>query len=110
LKKSIVFFKYGLKTVLGKGGGFDVYLNLAVDYCIDHDVLSEFLQRYRAEVLGMLLEEFDVDKYERTLREEGHEEMAILTEKLLELNRLEDLKRMTKDADYRERLFREFGL
>jgi len=25
LKKSIVFFKYGLKTVLGKGGGFDVY-------------------------------------------------------------------------------------
>jgi len=26
LKKSIVFFKYGLKTVLGKGGGFDVYI------------------------------------------------------------------------------------
>lgn len=25
MKKSIVFFKYGLKTVLGKGGGFDVY-------------------------------------------------------------------------------------
>ncbi len=58
----------------------------------------------------MLLEEFDVDKYERSLREEGQDQMARLTEKLLELNRLEDVKRMTTDIDYREQLFREFGL
>lgn len=58
----------------------------------------------------MLLEEFDVDKYERSLREEGQDQMARLTEKLLELNRLDDLKRMAKDIDYREQLFREFGL
>ena len=48
--------------------------NMAIDYCIDHDILSEFLRKERAEVLGMLLEEFDVEKYERTLREEGIEE------------------------------------
>lgn len=86
----------------------------------------------------MLLEEFDADKYERCLREEGRKEgreegrkegreegrkegreegleegedrMASLIEKLLELNRMEDLKRIATDVDYRERLLREFGI
>lgn len=46
----------------------------AVDYCIENGILKEFLIKNRAEVLGMLLEEFDVKKYERTLRGEGREE------------------------------------
>lgn len=49
-------------------------LGLAIDYCIEHNILSEFLREYRAEVLGMLLEEFDVEKYERSLKEDGFEE------------------------------------
>ncbi len=49
-------------------------LNMAVDYCIEQGILSAFLRKNRAEVLGMLLEEFDAEKYERTLREEGREE------------------------------------
>ena len=48
-------------------------LNMAVDYCIEQGILSAFLRKNRAEVLGMLLEEFDAEKYERTLREEGRE-------------------------------------
>lgn len=46
----------------------------AVDYCIENGILEEFLRKNRAEVLGMLLEEFDVKKYERTLKNEGREE------------------------------------
>ena len=49
-------------------------LNMAVDHCIEKGILSSFLRKNRAEVLGMLLEEFDAEKYERTLREEGREE------------------------------------
>ena len=49
-------------------------LEEAVEYCIEHGILSEFLKRYRSEVLGMLLEEFDVEKYERTIKKEGYEE------------------------------------
>ena len=49
-------------------------LNMAVDHCIEEGILSSFLRKNRAEVLGMLLEEFDAGKYERTLREEGREE------------------------------------
>ena len=39
-------------------------LNRAVDSCIENGILKEFLLKNRAEVLGMLLEEFDVDKCE----------------------------------------------
>ncbi len=49
-------------------------LSDAVDYCIENGILAEFLKKNRAEVLGMLLEEFDAEKYERTLRSEGKEE------------------------------------
>ncbi|MCM1261530.1 MAG: hypothetical protein NC313_02315 [Butyrivibrio sp.] len=52
-------------------------LAMTIDYCIEHGILSEFLRNNRAEVLGMLLEEFDVEKYERTLRAEGKEEGVV---------------------------------
>ena len=46
-------------------------LNRAVNSCIEKGILKEFLLKNRAEVLGMLLEEFDAEKYERTIRSEG---------------------------------------
>lgn len=46
-------------------------LNEAVDYCIHNDILSDFLSKYSAEVVGMLLEEFDKEKYEKDLKAEG---------------------------------------
>lgn len=86
----------------------------AIDYCVDHGILHEVLKKYRAEVLGMLLEEFDVDKYERTIRmegiEQGIEQLSDLTCILLEQNRMQDVKRAMKDKKYRDKLFREFGL
>ena len=57
-------------------------LSRAIDDCIEQNILAEFLRTYRAEVLGMLLEEFDVKKYERTIRAEGRfEHMIILISK-----------------------------
>lgn len=49
-------------------------LNEAIEYCIDQHILENFLRKYRQEVLGMLLEEFDAEKYERSLKAEGWEE------------------------------------
>lgn len=46
----------------------------AVDYCIENGILEDVLRRKRSQVLGSILEEFDVEKYERTLRWEGREE------------------------------------
>lgn len=46
----------------------------AVDYCIENGILEDVLRRKRSQVLGSILEEFDVEKYERSLRREGKEE------------------------------------
>lgn len=51
-----------------------IALSRAIEYCIENGILKEFLLKNRAEVLGMLLEEFDAEKYESTLRSEGREE------------------------------------
>ncbi len=93
-------------------------LNVAIDYCMEHHILYEILREYRSEVLGMLLEEFDVDKYERTIRMEGVEqgiEQGIqranrLTQLLLEQNRIGDLSRSLQDEEYQKALFEEFHL
>ncbi|MDE6420223.1 MAG: hypothetical protein K2K87_06825, partial [Lachnospiraceae bacterium] len=76
--------------------------------------------------LGMLLEEFDVKKYERSLREEGREEGIEVGRKegqeeesaryskliciLLEQHREDDLRRAAKEPTYRKQLFEEFRL
>lgn len=97
-------------------------LNQAIDYCITHDILSNFLKKYRAEVLGMLLEEFDAKKYERTIRQEGigigveqgRREAMEYTNKLtcilISQNRIEDLLRAAQEPDYQWQLLQEFNL
>lgn len=85
-------------------------LDTAIAYCIDHDILSDFLRKYRAEVLGMLLEEFDVDKYERSIKAEERERINKLAAILIEQNRIADFKRSVKDPEYQEQLLREFDL
>ena len=106
------------RRYIAEGKTIQDALYTAINYCIKHGILSDFLKKYRAEVLGMLLEEFDVDKYERSLRAEGteygrqieRERINKLTCFLLEQNRITDLKRAAQDKAYQEELFREFDL
>lgn len=78
----------------------------------------------------MLLEEFDLDKYERSMKAAGKEEGIKIgikqgikqgikrgTERtnkltciLIEQNRIADLTRSAKEPEYQEKLFREFDL
>ena len=80
----------------------------------------------RAEVLGMLLEEFDAEKYERTIRSEGREEgreegteegreegkvevnrLGIL---LTEAGRSDEFLKSLSDRELQKKLVVEFGL
>lgn len=101
-------------------------LNKAIDYCIEKGILKEILLRNRAEVLGMLLEEFDAEKYERTLRGEGWEngreegrkegkeegELKInrLGTLLMEAGRSNEFLDSLSDRELQKRLLMEFGL
>ena len=46
----------------------------AVDYCIKHDILKDFLLANKAEVISMSIFEFDEELYKKSIREEGYEE------------------------------------
>lgn len=95
-------------------------LNKAIDSCIEKGILKEILLKNRAEVLGMLLEEFDVEKCERTLRSEGWEngrkegrkegELKInkLGTLLMEAGRSEEFLNSLSDRELQKRLLMEF--
>ena len=95
----------------------------AVDYCIGHDILADFLTKNRAEAIAVSIFEYDEEKHLNKEREaayqkgkyEGHKEGREKGEmRLLELmqiltnaGRSEDISRITTDAEYREQLYRE---
>ena len=58
----------------------------------------------------MLLREFDVEKYERSLREEGQIRVSELFRRLLSQDRLEELAQAANDIAYQEKLLREMGI
>ena len=47
---------------------------LAVDYCIAHEILKDFLLANKAEVVSMSIFEFDEELYKKSIREEGYED------------------------------------
>ena len=89
-------------------------LELAIDECIREGILEDFLRKNRAEVLMLCLFEYDQEKHMKDTYEEGVEDgerrMACLSEKLAEQNRIDDLVRATKDAEYREKLYLEMQI
>ena len=58
-------------------------VNLAVDWCIENNILKDLLSKYRAEVKDMCLFEYDEEKHMRYEREEGRREGKI--ENMIEL-------------------------
>lgn len=87
----------------------------AVDYCIESDILSDFLKKNRAEAIAMSIYEYDEKLHFETLLEEGRvqgREQGVnllnrLNSILIDTDRLDDLKRATKDKAYRELLMKE---
>ena len=98
----------------------------AINECIQEGILAEFLSKSKAEAIKMSIYEYDEERQRRFDKAEGLEEglkkgleqgiqqgvdrFATLTKILLEKGRLEELKRATDDAFYREKLFHEFEL
>lgn len=105
---------------------FEDAVNRAVDECIEEGVLTEFLSLRRAEVMNAFLTEYDEEKVLADIGQERYEDgkadgkaegitegehlFAELTEKLIGAARMDDLIRAAKDKDYRNQLYREYGI
>ena len=89
-----------------------------MNYCIEADILSEFLRKNRAEVIMLSIFEYDQEAHHKLLYEEGVEDGREQGERrlarvnklhsiLMDLGRLDDLKRATQDKAYQEQLMVE---
>ena len=89
-----------------------------MNYCIEADILSEFLRKNRAEVIMLSIFEYDQEAHHKLLYEEGVEDGREQGERrlarvnklhsiLMDLCRLDDLKRATGDKAYQEQLMVE---
>lgn len=84
----------------------------AVDYCIESGILSNFLRKNRAEAIKMSIYEYDEELHLKSEREiwyntgleEGESRLNKLYSTLIELDRLDDLKRATQDKIYQKQL------
>lgn len=106
----------------------------AVSQCIQEGVLREFLTRQKSEVIKMSIYEYDEERERMLIREDerqygrelgleegrkegekigekiGEENFALLTRKLIEDNRMDDILRITEDKEYRAKLMTEYGI
>ena len=49
----------------------EVAVKMAIDYCIEHDILADFLTARRAEVMSMSIFEYDQEAHLRQVAEEN---------------------------------------
>jgi hypothetical protein len=69
-----------------EGNSLDEAVRLAVKYCIDNNVLKDFLRKHGSEVFNMLYSEYNFDEEAAVIREEAREEgmeQGIEKEKLI---------------------------
>ena len=69
-----VFFTDRIRNNLETGMQLEDAIDEAVIYCIENRILSDFLQKYRSEVTGMLATEFDLDKALKAIMLDGIEQ------------------------------------
>ena len=86
----------------------------AVDTCIGNGILEDFLRKNRAEAIEMSIFEYDEEKHltsEREIwRQEGESRLAKLLELMLQWNKKDSVEKALADAEYREKLYKEYHL
>lgn len=94
----------------------------AIDYCIDNDILKEFLKTYRSEVTKSMQLNYEFDRQLELERadaiEEGLEQglaqgielINQLNQILLSEGKYDELQKASKDKEYQKKLLAEYGL
>ena len=99
-----------------------VDIEMAIDYCIEHDILKDFLIKRRNEVTKSMKLDYTFDRQLELEREdareegleEGREQGRDIVNQLITLllsdGRTEDLKKSASDREYQIQLLKEYGL
>jgi hypothetical protein len=63
-----------VRELKAEAGDLEAAMKMAIEHCINHDILKEFLENHSSEVMNMLLTEWNTMEYGEVQREEGREE------------------------------------
>lgn len=99
-------------------------INKAIDYCIDNDVLKEFLSERRGEVTKVMVLDYTFDRQlemeradawnggkkegEKIGKDAMGEAMSKLIKKLLDDGNIEEVRHVTSDSEYRDKMVAEY--
>ncbi|MDO4307195.1 MAG: hypothetical protein Q4C77_10190 [Eubacteriales bacterium] len=122
LKEEYTYLTAGLETLVKEGRLGEYEKCTIIDMCkrVLEKIASKYkrIQRGVREVMGGQILEYEAKTILNQGKKEGMEEgiekgidsYAALTSKLLQANRLEDLKRASEDIEYRKQLYRELDI
>ena len=80
------------------------------DKFLSAEELNEIKEVLAMTRLGQMLYDEGVKKGMERGREEGQKQLTELMNKLIEADRLDDLKKVAKDKEFKEQLLKEFGI
>lgn len=72
--KEYAIFVDAVRKGLSSGAPLEESLSHSVDSCIDNDILKDILIKQKVEVIQMILETYDKELHDKTLRREGYED------------------------------------
>ncbi|MBO5537225.1 MAG: hypothetical protein J6B53_17800 [Clostridia bacterium] len=67
-------------------------------------------QEYAVQAYGNAMEKKGIKIGEKRGEKKGKKQMAQLVAKLFDLGKIEDLEKVSKDPEYREKLLKDYGL
>ena len=104
LKEYMIFINKVREYSDDKGIDIKTAITNAIDYCIEENIMREFLIKHKAEVFSVCITEFDEKIYEAELREEAREEGRILER--IEMYKEENYS----DMDIMKKIVLRFGI
>lgn len=123
-------FIYTIRENITNGYSPQKAVDLAVDRCLEEDVLTDVLKEHRQEVVSMFLDEYDDELFTKRMyehfarecretswndgwndgREAGKDVINTLARLLIEDNRQDELIKSFTDASFQKELLKEYHL
>lgn len=103
-----------IRKALEHGMRLEAAIEWAIQDCLQNEILKDFLTRHREEAKFLILSEYNEELHRKTTynegMQEGQKQINSLFKRLLQQQRLDDMKRATEDPEYQKMLLEEFGL
>lgn len=102
------FFMRRIQDNTESGMRLDEAIREAMNYCLDHQILADYLEKYREEVVDMVTWKWNIDEAKEVWEEEAKEEMLVTSVrnlmKSMKLTAQQAVEALAVPTDLREKV------